>query len=134
MLEFHRVLSSLSEVTSVHASQGSASESGSSSSEEESEAEEVAPPPAPAPKAVTHRGRFKRRESAKDVRAYGGEDLTAILGGVQDPFAGLAAAVQAAPGAAGGRGEEGAQAARAGGARSAGTAAHRPRRLVGRLL
>ncbi|KAK2078469.1 hypothetical protein QBZ16_003309 [Prototheca wickerhamii] len=95
MLEFHRVLSSLSEVTSVHASQGSASDSGSSSSEEESEAEEVAPPPPPAPKAVTHRGRFKRRESAKDVRAYGGEDLTAILGGVQDPFAGLAAAVQA---------------------------------------
>ncbi|RMZ56619.1 hypothetical protein APUTEX25_002708 [Auxenochlorella protothecoides] len=107
MLDFHRVLSNLSEVTSQHATSGDSSDgSGSESDAEEAPAAEATPapakpappkpaPPKPAPKSVSHQGRFKRRESAKDVRQYTSGSLQAILGGV-DPFAALAAA-QARP-------------------------------------
>ncbi|KAL6776301.1 hypothetical protein ACKKBG_A20585 [Auxenochlorella protothecoides x Auxenochlorella symbiontica] len=107
MLDFHRVLSNLSEVTSQHATSGDSSDgSGSESDAEEAPAAEATPapakpappkpaPPKPAPKSVSHQGRFKRRESAKDVRQYTSDSLQAILGGV-DPFAALAAA-QARP-------------------------------------
>ncbi|KDD74979.1 hypothetical protein H632_c948p0 [Helicosporidium sp. ATCC 50920] len=96
MAAFDRVLSSLSEIRSEHAS-GTA-EAASSESESDAEVNSPRAPagarPSPAPKAATHVGRYKRRENARDVRAYSTEDLAAILGGV-DTFAAAAAAFSA---------------------------------------
>lgn len=112
MSEFHRVLSSLSEITSKHAG------SSSSSSEEDDDDTVVASPKKSKSaegearkskkkkdgkkkkagkkkdkkkdskkeekKKASHIGRFKRREHAKMVKGYSSSDLAAILG--EDPF------------------------------------------------
>ncbi|WPT14188.1 G-patch domain-containing protein 1 [Picochlorum sp. SENEW3] len=108
MSEFHRVLSSLSEIMSKHAG------SSSSSSEEDDDDTVVASPKKSKfaegearkskkkkdgkkrkagkkkdskkeeKKKASHIGRFKRREHAKMVKGYSSSDLAAILG--EDPF------------------------------------------------
>lgn len=112
MVEYHRVLSTLSEITSQHASQKLESEASEGECKQkkdikkrkkarkdkerkcltEGEANKEGEPNAKRLKSATHLGRFKRRETAKMVQNYSANDLAAILGLSADPFAAACAA------------------------------------------